>query len=83
MPDIESILRVRYKYPIFDKDDPTNCAPFTYQPATVFNEETYKSDTFELQFSENIDDDNPEISPILSFMGNTNDPIRSVIQNIP
>ena len=83
VPDIESILRVRYKYPIFDKDDPTNCAPFTYQPATVFNEETYKSDTFELQFSENIDDDNPEISPILSFMGNTNDPIRSVIQNIP
>ena len=83
VPDIESVLRVRYKYPIFDKDNTTNCAPFTYQPATVFNEETYKSDTFELQFSENIDDDDPDVSPILSYIDNTNDPISNLIQNIP
>jgi len=83
IPDIESVLRVRYKYPIFDKYNPTNCGSFTYEPATVYDGETYMSDTFELQFAVNTTDTDPNVSPILSYMGNPNDPISSVIQNIP
>jgi len=83
VPDVEGVLRVRYKYPIYRRNNPTNCGSFTYEPATVYDEETYKSDTFELQFSENIEDDDPDVSPIFSYNNNPNDPISSVIQNIP
>jgi hypothetical protein len=82
VPDVEGVLRVRYKYPIF-KENMKNCGSFTYEPATVYDEENYKSDTFELQFSENISDDDPNVSPIFSYNNNPNDPINSVIQNIP
>jgi len=82
LPNIESVLRVRYKYPIYNKTN-TTCGPFTYQPASIYDAQNYKSDTFELQFAENLDYTDPGASPILSYINNPNDPIRSVIQNIP
>lgn len=83
IPNVESILRVRYKYPIY-KDATPGCGEFTYERATVYDRETYISDTFELQFAMNLEDDNiSSTSPIFSYMNNPNDPIASAIQNIP
>ena len=83
VPDIESILRVRYKYPIYNKTN-QNCASFTYEPAKTYDEETYKSDTFELQFAGNLDASDPKASPILSYLDTTNSTatLANAIQNV-
>lgn len=81
LPNIESVLRVRYKYPLYRNSQ--TCAPFTYERATNYDETNYVSDTFELQFAETLDATDPSASPILSYINNPNDPIKNVIQNIP
>lgn len=79
--DIESVLRVKYTYPIYNAASPA-CESFSYSVSRTYDGVNYKSDTFELQYAGNLEDTDPNASPILSYMMSSTGPIASAIQNI-
>lgn len=57
------VLRVKYNYPIYNTGG--TCGNFSYTPS-MFDQDEYKSDNLELQFAFNIDENNPDISPLVN-----------------
>uniref|UniRef100_A0A6C0D7S2 Uncharacterized protein n=1 Tax=viral metagenome TaxID=1070528 RepID=A0A6C0D7S2_9ZZZZ len=83
VPDVESVLRVKYTYPYYNNSQP--CGNFSYTVSSTYDAEYYKSDTFEVQFGGNLDDSDPNISPMLSYNSNSSaspSSLGNYLQNI-
>ena len=64
IPDIDAILRVKYRAQPYSRTEPT-CS-YTYK-RSVFDTNTYTSDSLQLQFAANIDLEDPNLSPLLTM----------------
>lgn len=84
--DLSGVLRVRYEYPLYNSANPA-CSAFTFSSnSSVFVNDIEKginkSNNIELQFGGNINEDDPDISPLLTYKPlSRTDPMNDIVKN--
>ena len=84
--DLSGVLRVRYEYPLYNSANQA-CSAFTFSSnSSVFvndlSNRINKSNNIELQFGGNVNEDDPDISPLLTYKpSNMTDPMNALVRN--